>query len=100
MKINVYLSSAGVLQAAKGEIPYPYQFSIRVEGCSLYKEPPDDGSLLGCLEVADNFNLTDAIAFRKKALEKDLQDLRANAYVAEQAIQQEINDLLMLEHNQ
>lgn len=96
MKLKVYLTAAGAEEIALGRQPTYYNYGIRpAEGEDWVTSLPEHAILLGEVEVT--LPTPQLAAERAKArLEKELQELRTQAYVQEKEVQQRINNLLAL----
>lgn len=95
MKVFIYLDSDGAERVVKGQIPFPYDFKLRVEGCSIYDTPPTDGILVGECEVSVP-SRDRCASMAESALRKKLAEVRANAYQEERDLQRRIEELLAL----
>ncbi len=97
MKMQVYLTADGMEQVLKGGVPYPYQITVRIEGCPVYRDPPENGLLLGdCYAVMpDRLQM---LTIAEKKLKAELQEVQAEAFVRSQQLQERLNNLLALSY--
>lgn len=96
MKVDLYLSTAGMEALAKGQEVYYWFFEVRNSEPASYGTAPEGSMLIASNVEVSLPSLKAAAEQATKGLEKALQEARANAFKLCQELEQRIGALALI----